>query len=304
MATWLVIGILGLVVSIIFTVLFLIAYSGLFHNIEIKAGKPPFKNLRIAYKCRKGPYKNAGDLFTESAKLAPGNRCLGVYYDDPHQVAAEELRYIVGAVLAEGTEEPDKKLEAKLLENGYKIATLPNIDYAVTTSFPFVTAISIYIAIFRVYPLLGDYVKRQKLCARPVLEMYCDDVIHFWAPLAKQDEFYVAGIDVIQDEMEQDDDGGKLKEGEKIVSGGDPNEKTPSLSGSSGISGNGSTSGSGSASGSGSESPFEELDVTEDFEEEMRKMQGNEQQLIDGVKDEKEDGSDDRTGIEVEQPEK
>jgi hypothetical protein len=61
-------------------------YSGLFATIEIRAQRPPFTNLRIAYKFARGPYKNAGHLFTEAHSLIPDLKTIGIYYDDPQQV--------------------------------------------------------------------------------------------------------------------------------------------------------------------------------------------------------------------------
>ncbi|XP_077986096.1 testis-expressed protein 264-like [Glandiceps talaboti] len=186
-----ILGIILLAVALLFTISILIGYSGLFHSIDIKAGKPPVQNIVIAYKFQKGSYKNAGDLFTETVKLAPDQRCLAIYYDQPCEVADGELRYVVGCILAEGDKKQSKEMEEKMKSNNFKITTLPQIDHAVSTTFPFLSVFSIYIALYRVYPALADFIKEKKLCAYPFLEMYHKDVIQFWAPLAKQDEFYV-----------------------------------------------------------------------------------------------------------------
>jgi hypothetical protein len=64
----------------------LFVYSGLFTKIVIRAGPPSFGSVRIAYKFARGPYKNAGQLFTEAHCLAPDFQTIGIYYDDPQQV--------------------------------------------------------------------------------------------------------------------------------------------------------------------------------------------------------------------------
>ena len=64
----------------------LFVYSGLFTKIIIRAGPPSFGSVRIAYKFARGPYKNAGQLFTEAHCLAPDFQTIGIYYDDPQQV--------------------------------------------------------------------------------------------------------------------------------------------------------------------------------------------------------------------------
>lgn len=68
------------------SVCFLFVYSGLLSPIDIGTRRPPFGILRIAYKFARGPYKNAGHLFTEAHSLIPQLKTIGVYYDDPQQV--------------------------------------------------------------------------------------------------------------------------------------------------------------------------------------------------------------------------
>ena len=82
----LIFGIVATIVLIIITIVYLLIYSGFFHRVIVGAGKPPVQDLYVAYKFRKGPYKNAGEMFTEIVSLAPNQRSIGVYYDDPEQV--------------------------------------------------------------------------------------------------------------------------------------------------------------------------------------------------------------------------
>ncbi|GAB6020356.1 hypothetical protein CHUAL_003066 [Chamberlinius hualienensis] len=179
------------------TVIGYLIYSGLLEPIEIRAGKPPFKNLLIAYKFSRGPYKNAGALFTECYNLAPDLRCIGVYYDDPKEVDAKNLRYVVGSIIAEGddAEKDDTNEYVKLMSSkGFKFAQLPSVSHSINVKFPFKNTLSIFLAVWRVYPRLADYIKEKSLCAHPMIEVYEDDVIHIVAPLAKQDEFYVPEV--------------------------------------------------------------------------------------------------------------
>lgn len=83
----LLVAIIAIVLCLLATLLGLLIYSGLFASVEIHAGKPPFENLVIAYKFARGPYKNAGALFTEVSSLVPQLKCIGVYYDDPSEVS-------------------------------------------------------------------------------------------------------------------------------------------------------------------------------------------------------------------------
>ncbi|CAC5381658.1 unnamed protein product [Mytilus coruscus] len=174
------------------TIIALLYVSGLFHTIEIGTGKPPIGQVTIAYKFVKGPYKDSGQYFTElSSHLKPEQHCLGIYYDDPKVVPKDQCRYAVGGMIAMNDDTPDEEQKKYLIGEGYKIFKLPTVSYAVKTDFPYISYMSIILAVFRVYPKLSKYVKEKKLCAHPFLEIYEDSKIHFMAPLAKQNEFYV-----------------------------------------------------------------------------------------------------------------
>lgn len=85
--TLILLSILGLLIMLFLTALGLLWYSGVFYNIVIGAGKPPITNVEVAYLVGRGPYKNAGELFTVVTGAAPFQRPLGVYYDDPKEVS-------------------------------------------------------------------------------------------------------------------------------------------------------------------------------------------------------------------------
>ena len=76
----------ALILLILITIFGFVVYSGLFATIIPGAGPPPIKNVKIAYKFGRGPYKNVGPIFTEVCSLAPRLRCVGIYYDDPKRV--------------------------------------------------------------------------------------------------------------------------------------------------------------------------------------------------------------------------
>lgn len=75
------------------------------------------------------------------------------------QVPSDQLRYIIGGILAENDEPVDEDQKKGLIEDGYKIFQLPSVSYAVRTDFPYSCSLSIMIAVFRVYPKLNEYVK-------------------------------------------------------------------------------------------------------------------------------------------------
>lgn len=189
----LVIAIICILIILFGTVFAYLVYSGLFVDIEVKAGSPPFGSLNVAYKYARGPYKNCGKLFTEVSSLVPALKCIGIYYDDPEEVEPLSLRYAVGAVMNDDQSVGNDSNAAKkiLQEKGYHFVTFPPVDHAVMTTFPYKGIISIMIAITRVYPRLKNYVMDKKLCAHPIMEIYDGHEILFVAPLARQEEFYV-----------------------------------------------------------------------------------------------------------------
>ncbi|XP_005090851.1 testis-expressed protein 264 [Aplysia californica] len=181
-----------LLVVMLLTLIALLIHSGLFRALDdIGTGKPPIGQTVLAYRFQKGPYNEAGQVFTEAAIISPGNKALGIYYDDPHKVDSKELRYVVGSVLSEGSSEINEEEVKKFTEQGFKILHLPEVAYAVRTKFPHVTSLSILIAIFKAYPQLKEYIEEHKLCAYPFVEYYDGESVHFMAPLSKQDEFFV-----------------------------------------------------------------------------------------------------------------
>ena len=182
----------GLLLCLLLTIFLYLAFSGLFTPITVSTLEPDTGPITLAYKTLVGPYKEAGELYTESYCLLPHRKQLGIYYDDPEGTPPAELRCAVGPVLAQGGEAPVKEEMEKMKENGFRIVHLPDPSFVVSATFPFATTFSIYIAIYRVYPQLRDYIAERRLCAYPAMELYSDSSIVFMMPLSRQDEFFVA----------------------------------------------------------------------------------------------------------------
>ena len=83
-----------------------------------------------------------------------------------------------------------RQLEA-LVSAGFKVAVLPKQQYAVVSSFPLKTSLSLYVAIFRVYPRLRNYIAQMGLCAYPAIEICNATKMDFMMPLSRQEEFFV-----------------------------------------------------------------------------------------------------------------
>lgn len=139
-----------LLVLITMIVISMVRY-GFFAKIEIvDETVPSMKALVINHT---GPYQNVGPLMGElyeDAKAAEieGKIGLGIYYDNPEEVAADSLRALVGQVLLEADIE---KLDTLL--NKYRLVSIPEFE-AKVVHFPYNGQLSILFAIVKVYPAL------------------------------------------------------------------------------------------------------------------------------------------------------
>ncbi|XP_015279507.1 PREDICTED: testis-expressed sequence 264 protein [Gekko japonicus] len=192
MSDWLLIGLFAALVILLLLTLFGFAvYSGIFSEVVVSAGLPPFGNITVAYKFQVGPYGDCGRLFTEGCSVSPKLCSIAVYYDNPHTVDPEKCRYLVGRILSEGDEKPSEKVVRMFQKYGFKIFHFPAPSHVVMATFPYTTPLSIHLAVNRVHPSLDTYIKERKLCAHPRMEIYKGDQIYFICPLARQGDFYV-----------------------------------------------------------------------------------------------------------------
>eukprot|EP00092_Neocalanus_flemingeri_P048531 GFUD01055405.1.p1 GENE.GFUD01055405.1~~GFUD01055405.1.p1 ORF type:complete len:228 (+),score=52.69 GFUD01055405.1:179-862(+) len=184
-----------LLAMVITTILVYLYYCGLWSSIMVSTSKTEYGPLTMAYKTIVGPYKNTGKFFTEIFCLLPDREQLGIYYDDPEEVQASQLRCAVGSVLAKGDAKPVPEEMEKMTRNGFKIVHLPKPSYVVTATFPFSNImpnfLAVFVAIYNVYPSLRDYTSKRNLCAYPTMEVYTDCGIIFLMPLSRHDEFIV-----------------------------------------------------------------------------------------------------------------
>jgi len=98
---WLIMYLIFALIGVIFaTIIGILYYSGLFDNVEeVGTGKPYVNQVVIAYKFQKGPYKEAGPIFTEAAIISSQNKALGIYYDDPRKASAKTIHITYEQVL-------------------------------------------------------------------------------------------------------------------------------------------------------------------------------------------------------------
>jgi hypothetical protein len=153
-------GILLLIILFCITLWIALQYFGLFEEIEVSAGPPPYQfgGRLVAYKKERGCYSDSSALFTEVCSIVPGLDTIGIYLDDPNK-NQKKCRYIVGALLEDQPE--DQQLEDQkqlLLSKGFICGQLPAVDHVVYSLFPFKGIISVVIAIRRVYPRIRSFI--------------------------------------------------------------------------------------------------------------------------------------------------
>jgi hypothetical protein len=191
---------------LILTISYALKVLGLFHIVEVSTGCPPIdiNGKEVAYKLARGNYSKSGPMFTEMigdfGKIDNDVifTTIGFFYDDPDVTEEHKCRYAVGCIVPK---EHQEKFKPRLEEMGYMFMNMPNVDHVVHSNFPYVGAISIWIAVRRVYPAIKRYISEHNLCAHPCLEVYHEDKITFILPLSKQDHFYL-----FEDEEDEADD--------------------------------------------------------------------------------------------------
>lgn len=230
MSEWLMLCLIFVFLLSLVTIVGYVLYSGLLSEIHIRTGSPPIKNITIAYKFKQGPYKECGQLFTESCSIGRNLSSIGVFYDDPKKVIGEKCRCAVGSVLSEGDTRPSEELQQLYEKFGFRVFSFPEVTHVVSASFPYRTPLSIFFGVQRVYPQLESYIKERKLCAHPCLEIYRDDLIHYMSPLARQGDFYVPEVRQAPDRRLLGDNDSEEDRGTDIT-GADSNSECSSGSG-------------------------------------------------------------------------
>lgn len=91
----------------------------------------------------------------------------GIYYDNPKNVATDQLRADIGCIV--DSEHLD---EWEALQTNFEVTTFPLGEYLVA-EFPYKGKLSVLIGIFKVYPQLENYVKENNYQPdTPVMEIW------------------------------------------------------------------------------------------------------------------------------------
>lgn len=143
---------------------------GLFASVNIAEQNKG--NYWLVYKSAKGDYQQTAALTAlvqeslEQDYQIESKRCFGLYYDNPQDVAASELRSIVGCMVKTRAE-----AQQVALSDQWRVAEFP-ASPSVATQFPWRGQQSIMIGIFKVYPPLTTYIAKHDIEMRPIMEIY------------------------------------------------------------------------------------------------------------------------------------
>jgi len=163
--------ILGIILTLILILVTIYAYYGGFYkiNFEVRQGG----GETLVYRSLKGDYSQTGKVTDEIYQILLSEyeietfNGFGIYYDNPAEVATEELRSDVGCIL------PDAHADKiPMLESEFKVETAPFGDFVVA-EFPYRGQLSFMVGVMKVYPAMARYVEQQGLNPNtPVMEIY------------------------------------------------------------------------------------------------------------------------------------
>ena len=178
-------------------VLALAAYFGVFRDVSIMTlenppdniigGIPGNNQLHVLYKHATGNYKNCGKLYGEILDGMPKSgliSTIGLFYDDPKVTEESRLRYAVGAIV---DPEGDAAFIREKERMGFISGTLPKPQKIAYTLFPFRNILSHFLALYKVYPKMDQYIDEIGLKTCPPCIEICDGKItKYIIPLGEQ----------------------------------------------------------------------------------------------------------------------
>lgn len=178
---------------IIFIVFMLILWwLGLFRYMPARKGN--LESHWLVYRYHQGPYHETGKVLAQIEEelsdlgIAP-EKGFGFFYDDPKEMEANDLRSILGFMIAEPNEEKQEAINKLSLT----LVHMPQTD-TVETYFPMRGTASYMIGPIKAYASIDSYSKKRQidLTCTPLMEIYDTPQRRIWflAPLDIQPEWF------------------------------------------------------------------------------------------------------------------
>ncbi|MFN5621170.1 MAG: GyrI-like domain-containing protein [Flavobacteriales bacterium] len=143
-----------IVLSAVLLILMVYLYTqGLFASIEVV--EQPMSGYRVMGIEHRGPYEKIGDAFNRIHTIADDHhvpvRMIGVYFDNPNEVAEDSLRSLAGVIVS--------------VEDSLRLAAIPELTSliipagnAAVSNFETDDMVSMIIGAMKSYPKLTEYV--------------------------------------------------------------------------------------------------------------------------------------------------
>jgi hypothetical protein len=155
---------LGMIVMLFFA-----RYSGVFIKPEIQIVQAgPYVAA-----CEKhiGEYSQTGKLLKKLYDRLwddglENYKNLAIFFDDPQTTDVKQLRSQVGRII-----EPDQNDKIERVKKNYNVFTFKQQQSAVVV-LPYRNSLSLYVAIFKVYPLLKAYAIEAKVPGNHIIEIH------------------------------------------------------------------------------------------------------------------------------------
>jgi hypothetical protein len=161
----------ALMILVLLAVLILafLFYMGFFSDLNVT--EKEVGPYTIMYERFVGPYKDTGPIFEKVNAAAKKEGLtaidgIGIYYDNPQLVVADQLRSDCGIVI----EEKDLA-KVPSLQKKYKVMTLPK-KMCIVAEFPIRNTLSYMFGPMKAYPTLTAYAKKKALKPALTYEFY------------------------------------------------------------------------------------------------------------------------------------
>ncbi len=146
-----------------------LAYLGMFSTVAV--AEKEMGPYTMVYESFVGPYAQSGQVFERLYKSLKADGIeaedgIGIYYDDPRKVPANQLRSDCACVLT-----PEQVVKAQSLGTKYRFKTLERSPCLVA-EFPIRNPMSYMIAPMKTYPALAEAAKAKGLATGAPYEYY------------------------------------------------------------------------------------------------------------------------------------